>query len=801
MSKTYTYPDPNDKITATLIGQFQINDDYWARSEQAVFRNIHHTISQINLTNYSLLDVGCGEGRLFVDFVNGASKIVGLEPDAERFAVAQKYVNDHNLNDKILLLNASLENSHLHDEFDIVLSSHIIQHIPTWSLRSHIEQLCSHTRDNGLLIINTNISHKDKDYYVKDTLEGEQFAETEIEESEFNQLAHEGAGSLPIHMFDGQRLKEMVEAFGFQLLSKRLFHVDKDIQKKYGEHADTMVNDDPALAAQHGRDVCFIFQKQKLIKTIKHGALAEFCAFNVNINGQQKSFEAILAELKKGYSSLFKTSPFCTEPCQCGEQECNCDKDDCLCGKVADDFCKTGQRINNSFRYPIGTTYFNFLGKQIIPMKVSMTFFPFRNVGILCFNVMINKMLIDDVIVLKQYFNGCANLKSSNEAISEANLTKFFKPTIPQVGSGEELNSAIAKIEGNQFWYLCEYLIKGIAEQAKSHISKNFSWQIQGKYMDEENDTLETVIDNFDQLHTSRSFIYPTLEIKETDLDFNNQDAYLWSMHNCRSLYGLLVGDEGYQFVPRGLAQKRVSQYQWGTRKFVSIFAYGNNTILLNFKSKSKIGKEYMKYEEQWTEKYYSPDRNFYFTMCPCIAGIDHGLYRIIERNIVIFYENNYITQVDQSTAININKKRNKIILFLQKAESSKDEINDLFNIISQASGTGNIIDATKQRLALRSEEKTLINQKQNNITIFILTITSTLLGFIAISQGSYFFDFIGASNPAAILCWAMIVIFAIFGLFVFISSCKARWIKLGVHRLYNSRFVQKIVERSNQAK
>ena len=503
--------------------------------------------------------------------------------------------------------------------------------------------------------------------------------------------------------------------------------------------------------------------------------------------------------MKSRYATLFQTSPFCTEPCQCGEQDCNCDKNDCLCGKVADDFCKTGQRINNSFRYPIGTTYFNFLGKQIIPMKVSMTFFPFRNVGILSFNVIINKMLIDDVIVLKQYFNGCANLKSSNEAISEANLTKFFKPTIPQVGSGEELNSAIAKIEGNQFWYLCEYLIKGIAEQAKSHISKSFSWQIQGKYMDEENDTLETVIDNFDQLHTSRSFIYPTLEIKETDLDFNNQDAYLWSLHNCRSLYGLLVGDEGYQFVPRSLAQKRVSQYQWGTRKFVSIFAYGNNTILLNFKSKSKIGKEYMKYEEQWTEKYYSPDRNFYFTMCPCIAGIDHGLYRIIERNIVIFYENNYITQVDQSTAININKKRNKIILFLQKAESSKDEINDLFNIISQASGTGNIIDATKQRLALRSEEKTLINQKQNNITIFILTITSTLLGFIAISQGSYFFEFIGANNPAAILCWAMIVIFAIFGLFVFISSCKTRWIKLGVHRLYNSEPIQKIVEWYNR--
>lgn len=774
MSKTYTYPDPNDKITATLIGQFQHNDDYWARSEQAVFRNIHHTISQINLTNYSLLDVGCGEGRLFVDFVNGASKIVGLEPDAERFAVAQKYVNDHNFNDKILLLNSSLENSHLHDEFDIVLSSHIIQHIPTWSLRSHIEQLCRHTRDNGLLIINTNISHEEDEYFVKDTLEGDQFAETKITKEEFDQLTHNGAGSLPIHMFNGEKLKEEVEAYGFQLLSKRLFHVDKEMQEQYGDKADAVVNNDPALAAKYGRDVCFIFQKQRLIKTIRKGALAEFCAFNININGQSDKLKTLLNGLRSSVTDIFVTSPFCTTMDSDNTQTC-------VCGDVADEFCKTGQRINSSFRYPIGTTYFNFFGKKIIPLKVSITFFPFRNVGIVCFNVIINDLPIDEVIVLKQFFNGCANLESTGQTTTE--LARYFQPS--------DTNAAAEKIAGKPFWDLCNYLIRCITNQAKAQIAKDFSWHTQGKYLIEENDSLETVIDNFDQLHTSRGFIYPTLEIKETDLEFNKQDAFTWSLHNCRSLYGLLVGDEGYKYVPRSLAQKRLSQYQWGTRKFVSIFAYGNNTILLNFKSSSKIGKEYIEYERMWSKNYYSADRNKYFEMCPCIAGIDHGLYRIIERNIVIFYENNYITQVDQSTAININKKRNKIILFLQKTESSKDEINDLFYIISQASGTGNIIDATKQRLALRSEEKNLINQRQNNITIFILTVTSTLLGFIAISQGSYFFDFIDGwieKDPGTLLIRAMMIIFTAFGLFIVISSCKVRNAKRAWYRLLHSK-------------
>ena len=780
MSKTYTYPDPNDKITATLIGQFQHNDEYWARSEQAVFRNIHHTISQINLTNYTLLDVGCGEGRLFVDFVNGASKIVGLEPDADRFAVAQKYVNDHNLNDKILLLNSSLENSHLHDEFDIVLSSHIIQHIPTSSLHSHIEQLCRHTRDNGLLIINTNISHKSDEYFVKDTIENGQFAETEISKEAFDQLTISGAGSLPIHMFNGEKLKEMVEANGFQLLSKRLFHVDKVMQEQYGDYADAKVNENPELAEKYGRDVCFIFQKQRLIKTIREGALAEFCAFNININGQSEDLKTTLNNLKQHVGNIFDTSSFCTEKHNIANWKNN-DSQTCRCGEVADEFCKTGQRINSSFRYPIGTTYFNFLGKKRIPMKVSITFFPFRNVGIVCFNILIKEMPIDEVIVLKQFFNGCAGLESTEQTADY--LEQYFKTS-----KDEE---AAAKIEGKQFWDLCNHLIRYITDQAKSKIAKEFSWHTQGKYLIEENDSLETVIDNFDQLHTSRGFIYPTLEIKQTDLEFNKQDAFTWSLHNCRSLYGLLVGDEGYKYVPRNLAQKRLSQYQWGTRKFVSIFAYGNNTILLNFKSGSKIGQEYIEYEKMWSKNYYSTDRNDYFEMCPCIAGIDHGLYRIIERNIVIFYENNYITQVDQSTAININQKRNKIILFLQKTESSKDEINDLFYIISQASGTGNIIDATKQRLALRSEEKNLINQRQNNITIFILTVTSTLLGFVAISQGSYFFDFIDSwieKDPGTLLFRAMMIIFIAFVLFIVISSCKVRNAKRAWYRLLHSK-------------
>ena len=737
MEGNYSYPDPGDAITFKVIERFQTYASYWSDSERNVLDLIHDTISKNGLSNYTLLDVGCGEGRLFADFICGANKIVGIEPDSTRYENAIKCITENKFDQKVLLLNTSLEQSHLHREFDIVLSSHIIQHIPSHSVRRHLELLAEATKDNGLLIINTNVSGRRHEYFIKGFIDGQSAVETEIDEAEFNTLTQK-TGQLPVHMFDRSYIETTLNELGFELVAERVFHVEPQLQKLYGAQTDEVVNGNEYLKRRHGRDICFIFRKQLLTKTIVKGALAEFCVFNVKLYGTGKDeMINILSDIKKLNAALIDTSRFCkSEECKANTLK-NLKRPigdfECLCGDEADKFCSTGQTINRSYRYYIGTTYFNFQGHRNIPLKISVTFFPYRNIGIVCFNVVIKNMSVDEVIALKQYFGNTSN--GSKDIRWRKQCEPYFKPT------PEEKSEPLA---GEYLWFFCNNLIKDISKAMNRRKIKGFSHKHRHEYKWKENDDLDVIIDDFSLLYNKSSFVYPTLEIDSTDTDSRTDNAELWAERNCRALYGLLVGDEGYKNIPRQLALKRISEFRWSTRKFVSIFAYSQNSIMLNFKTHSDTGMEYMSMQQDWSRKYYDKSRNIYFIMPPCIAGIDHGLFRVIERNIIVYFENEYISKVDQSSAINLNKKRNKILLFLYKTTTSMDEINDLFNIISRASGTAETIDSIKQRLSLRSEEKNLKNQRNNNDIILILTLASIILGFMAVTSGSFFFDYFG---------------------------------------------------------
>ena len=160
MKPQYNYPDPGDAITFKVIDTYQHISNYWSNSEKWILRNIHKIIADKGISNYRLLDVGCGEGRLFGEFIENATEIVGIEPDVQRFGNAQICIKENNFQDKVRIYNSLLEDAKLQETFDIVLSSHIIQHIPSHSVNAHLEKLASLTTDGGLLIINTNTSNR-----------------------------------------------------------------------------------------------------------------------------------------------------------------------------------------------------------------------------------------------------------------------------------------------------------------------------------------------------------------------------------------------------------------------------------------------------------------------------------------------------------------------------------------------------------------------------------------------------------------------------------------------------------------
>ena len=90
----YTYPDKNDLLTCQLIDT-EFDGAYWAESEAEVLRQaLEETDAVVKLCRekkkaVSLLDLGCGMGRLFPVFAAKADLITAAEPDEERFAAAE----------------------------------------------------------------------------------------------------------------------------------------------------------------------------------------------------------------------------------------------------------------------------------------------------------------------------------------------------------------------------------------------------------------------------------------------------------------------------------------------------------------------------------------------------------------------------------------------------------------------------------------------------------------------------------------------------------------------------------------
>jgi len=729
MNDKYSYPDPGDEITFKIIQQYEALPSYWSNSEKRILSHIHETIRLNSFSNYTLLDAGCGEGRLFDCFINDAARIVGIEPDRTRYENALRHISENRFESKVEMRNVSVEESRLNEKFDVVLSSHIIQHIPTASVAKHLSTLAEATHEGGLLIINTNVSNRDEEYFVKGCIDKHAAGETEIDRQEFDRLTSQ-TGQLPIHMFDRTKLKNILFAKDFELLSEQVFHIEPKIQEKYGANTDRVVNADESLKKRYGRDICMIFRKRVPAMTIRRGALAEFCAFNVRLYGIGKEkLVHLIADVKKRNAAIIDTSHFCTDE----DNRCNAFRHlgrdiaeyECLCGDEADKFCSTGQTVNISYRYYIGTTYFNFLGRKTVPLKISVTFFPYRNIGIVCFNTVIENMSADEVILLKQYFGNTSRGKTSDSWRDECK--PFFR---------SDAKLPDRPLKGEYLWFFCHNFIDEISETLDKKGKSGFSRREIVEYRKTENERPDMIIDDFSRVMDT-SFVFPTLEINDTDYDSSIDDTEVWTERNCEVLYGMLVGDEGYRYVSRKLALDRLRAHKWGTRRFMSISAYSQNSIMLNFKHDSDTGQKYMSMEREWSRKKHEQERNIYFTMKPCIAGVDHGLFRVIERNIVIHFENDYISKVDKSSAIALTKKRRKILLFLQKTTTAMDEINDLFNTIARASGTADIIDSIKQRLALRSEEKSLRYQFNNNFTILVLTFMSIVLGFLAIASGS----------------------------------------------------------------
>ena len=256
----YTYPDKGDKLTCQLINEF--DGRYWEKSEERVLSLALEAVQKLRNERLAdgtdkirLLDLGCGMGRLIGVFLPHVDEIVAAEPDVLRFTGAKAAGIAASLKYKKPVKVVHGDSSVVEGKFDIVLSSHVLQHIQTWTARELIETMSDFVEPGGLLILTTTHTAGETDLFFREEWQDRKRLSTAIDIEQFN-AAYSEEGVLPVRMFAAVTITGMAAEAGFELLEISRYH--------YEGHGSAAEDRSANEAGDYSgaRDILYIFTRK-----------------------------------------------------------------------------------------------------------------------------------------------------------------------------------------------------------------------------------------------------------------------------------------------------------------------------------------------------------------------------------------------------------------------------------------------------------------------------------------------------------------------------------------------------------
>lgn len=260
----YKYPDHNDALTISLIEGLS-QGTYWEESEKAVIKMVKDKLIKNSCSSF--LDLGCGKGRLLPEMTTCAEYITAAEPDKDRFIYAAEVVEDLKkqypqksfscVNGDINCLNAD-NCADSAANFDAVLSSHVIQHIPLSYTCSMLRGIASRLKPGGLVFLSTTWTNEDKNFYSYEKFsKGERITER-TDEKGF-EAAFGKSGILPVAFYTKEFLTDVFIKYDLCVESFYCFHYINPNGEVYDVSQDVICNNNKEFDS--ARDVMYFLRK------------------------------------------------------------------------------------------------------------------------------------------------------------------------------------------------------------------------------------------------------------------------------------------------------------------------------------------------------------------------------------------------------------------------------------------------------------------------------------------------------------------------------------------------------------
>jgi SAM-dependent methyltransferase len=255
--RQYRYPDSFDRVPEAAIRPTGVRGGArWEDSDAEILREVAALLP--NGRPRRIVDVGAGTGRLIPIAARLGGTVVAVEPDHARIVMAKERAAAAGYRNCSFVENDLLGFSSTGGRFDLVICSHVIQHLASTERRAFIAALRAVTDPAGLLLLTFPVTTASQDRHMVSAVAS---ADGAVRTSEVGAERFDAAAKRLLPRPPAETWLPVWHARRGQVEQQlQLGHFDVLRQFDYRQFAFELVSDESAATAETVRaaDMCVI---------------------------------------------------------------------------------------------------------------------------------------------------------------------------------------------------------------------------------------------------------------------------------------------------------------------------------------------------------------------------------------------------------------------------------------------------------------------------------------------------------------------------------------------------------------